>query len=575
MVSLRHKPSTSLKLCCKALPVTSRSKCCSACCNPARPIASHFAGSASKVASRTQGTKADTYTWDTLNRLVRVTHPESNGTLKSYRYDYDYRVRRVLRQEGAETTLLMFSGGTSVAELGLATSDFARWQSGVYNHQAQAMQPAPATFTLAKSFVRGSDMGGGVGGLLYSEKQTATAKPGFTVSGGSLGGTWNGGTAYTASASFNHYNGRGDVVAKTDATGAITWTGAYEAYGKRTKETGVNDDRQRANTKDEDPTGLLNEGMRYRDLETGTWLSRDPAGFIDGPNLYAYVRQNPWSKFDPLGLFDADPRVKMIAENDDGSTYSIANRPGGGHDYGGDRAPSSRVQALMNYHTTGDGKFLVDHARTLTNRGANAGPAAELQYRSDDLQARAFLGDKGAAETLRTVDAAAAAWAMGLPGQNIDHQGTPSITPESPSGARRPTGPAKNSSSGEVNPVESATKAAGEQAQHGPYHRLASPTQTGETAAKQQQSGEVWGKGSRQAGGGAGIPAVKAYDGPLPDGKQGVEFTTPVAPTSGSRPGQSNWYQGSPGVKSVDDDTVSIPATVTKNTQPKPPANDD
>lgn len=74
---------------------------------------------------------------------------------------------------------------------------------------------------------------------------------------------------------------------------------SYEAYGKRTRETGTNDDRQRANTKDEDPTGLLNEGMRYRDLETGTWLSRDPAGFVDGPNLYAYVRANPWSKFDP------------------------------------------------------------------------------------------------------------------------------------------------------------------------------------------------------------------------------------------------------------------------------------
>jgi hypothetical protein len=42
--------------------------------------------------------------------------------------------------------------------------------------------------------------------------------------------------------------------------------------------------------------------MRYRDLETGVWLSRDPAGFVDGPNLYAYVVQNPWSKFDPDGL---------------------------------------------------------------------------------------------------------------------------------------------------------------------------------------------------------------------------------------------------------------------------------
>ncbi|SKB05546.1 RHS repeat-associated core domain-containing protein, partial [Prosthecobacter debontii] len=57
-----------------------------------------------------------------------------------------------------------------------------------------------------------------------------------------------------------------------------------------------------ANSKDEDPTGLLNEGFRYRDIETGMWLSRDPAGFVDGPNLYAYVKQNPWTAFDPEGL---------------------------------------------------------------------------------------------------------------------------------------------------------------------------------------------------------------------------------------------------------------------------------
>ena len=42
--------------------------------------------------------------------------------------------------------------------------------------------------------------------------------------------------------------------------------------------------------------------LAYRDLETGTFLTRDPAGMVDGPNLYAYVRQNPWTKFDPEGL---------------------------------------------------------------------------------------------------------------------------------------------------------------------------------------------------------------------------------------------------------------------------------
>ncbi len=131
-------------------------------------------------------------------------------------------------------------------------------------------------------YTRGPDMGGGVGGLLYSSRSEGIL-PSPTLK-------------YALS------NGRGDIVAQADQNAVLTWTASYEAYGKRTKETGTNQDKQRANSKDEDPTGLLNEGFRYRDIETGVWLSRDPAGFVDGPNLYAYVKQNPWSKFDPNGL---------------------------------------------------------------------------------------------------------------------------------------------------------------------------------------------------------------------------------------------------------------------------------
>ncbi len=131
-------------------------------------------------------------------------------------------------------------------------------------------------------YTRGPDMGGGVGGLLYSSRSDGIL-PSPTLK-------------YALS------NGRGDIVAQADQNAVLTWTASYEAYGKRTRETGSNADKQRANSKDEDPTGLLNEGFRYRDLETGVWLSRDPAGFVDGPNLYAYVRQNPWTSFDPDGL---------------------------------------------------------------------------------------------------------------------------------------------------------------------------------------------------------------------------------------------------------------------------------
>lgn len=160
-------------------------------------------------------------------------------------------------------------------------------------------------------YVRGRDMGGGVGGLLYSIRGT-TLK-------------------------YNHSNGRGDIVAHSDSTGALSWTASYEAYGQTTKETNFNSntnaDTQRANSKDEEKdTSLLNEGYRYRDLETGVWLSRDPAGFVDGPNLYAYVQQNPWSKFDAEGLFLSALVTAGFAAYD---TYQYATGKISGSDYAG------------------------------------------------------------------------------------------------------------------------------------------------------------------------------------------------------------------------------------------------
>jgi len=178
-------------------------------------------------------------------------------TTGTYNYMYDYRTRRILRDESSAsgaTTKLVFSGGLSVQEYAMSGT-------------------SPA---LTVEYVRGSDYGGGVGGILY--------------------------TLRSGSPSYTHENHRGDVIAKTDGTGSLTYQAAYEAFGKRTQEQGSTPDRQKANTKEEDPTGLKNEGRRYLDLDTGTFLTADPAGMVDGPNLYAYVRQNPWTSFDPEGL---------------------------------------------------------------------------------------------------------------------------------------------------------------------------------------------------------------------------------------------------------------------------------
>jgi RHS repeat-associated protein len=193
---------------------------------------------------------------DAENRLQTITQWDDSGgstVSNTWEYAYDHRTRRVARTgAGGTNWLISFSGGLSVAE--------REWGQS----------------TAAVEYVRGPDWGGGVGGMLYS------------VRGGEV--------------RYSHANHRGDVTLRTDEAGEATWRGAYEAFGTRSGEQGSDADRFRANTKEEDPTGLLLEGYRYRDLETGQFLSRDPAGLVDGPNLYTYVLQNPWTKFDPLGL---------------------------------------------------------------------------------------------------------------------------------------------------------------------------------------------------------------------------------------------------------------------------------
>ncbi len=232
--------------------------------------------------TRAKDGEIDAYTYDGENRLVQLVKaaPDTGLTSGTFRYVYDYRTRRVERDESdasGNTTKLVFSGGTTVFER---------------EDNATTVE-----------YIRGSDYGGGVGGILYTLRAGAP--------------------------SYTHYNNRGDVVAKTDASGTASYLAAYEAFGKRTQQYGSTADRQKANTKEEDPTGLLNEGFRYRDLETGAFITADPLGFVDGPNMYAYVRQNPWTKFDPEGLWETDSYLGDVAQVWKGYGQAVGDVVGG------------------------------------------------------------------------------------------------------------------------------------------------------------------------------------------------------------------------------------------------------
>ena len=97
-------------------------------------------------------------------------------------------------------------------------------------------------------------------------------------------------------------------------------------------------------------------------------------------------------------------------------------------------------------------------------------------------------------------------------------------------------------------------------ARYGPFHRLRNQiTQSDAIADQQQQSQEVWGRAARWSS----LRAVKAYHGPLPDGAQGIQFVTAVAP-SGNSPYNAFWYEGSAGVFINSQGFAVIQVTITK-----------
>lgn len=198
-----------------------------------------------------------TFNYDEFDMLV-----STNSASEHSIHTYDYRGRRVEHGFGNANkeyqTTYTYSDGTNVLETKLD------------------MNNASEKTTL---FYRGSDQGGGVGGINYSE----------FANGDDL--------------NYKFYNLRGDVIMGLDSNRNKTSSTYYFEFGQNEQISGdISTDRHRANTKVEDETNLLNEGKRFRHLELDVFLTPDPLEYVDGFNPYIYCSQNPWGRWDPLGL---------------------------------------------------------------------------------------------------------------------------------------------------------------------------------------------------------------------------------------------------------------------------------
>jgi RHS repeat-associated protein len=101
--------------------------------------------------------------------------------------------------------------------------------------------------------------------------------------------------------SYLHADGLGSVVKVTNASGAVTLTRQYDAWGNL--ETGASDSGYAFTGREWDAdTGLYYYRARYYDARFGRFMSEDPIGLRGGVNLYAYVDSSPVGRTDPLGL---------------------------------------------------------------------------------------------------------------------------------------------------------------------------------------------------------------------------------------------------------------------------------
>ena len=79
------------------------------------------------------------------------------------------------------------------------------------------------------------------------------------------------------------------------------------------------------------------------------------------------------------------------------------------------------------------------------------------------------------------------------------------------------------------------------------YYRVQTPTQTERDIEMQIENSEIWGRAAQNVFQ-SDIPKVKAYVGNIPQGEQGIEFTTNVPPDPNTPPHLAYWSGNREGV---------------------------
>ena len=260
------------------------------------------AGYATGAGNRTSTDGVWTLTYDADGR---VSKRSKGASAETWVYAYDHR---------GQLTTATRSATDGGAATGVATYAYDAWGNLVSRdgwdgaattsarYGVDGWDPAKPGAVGNKAFDVWVDLDGG--GSVVARRSFAPAfdAPQVAVDG-------------SGAASFYLADRLGSVRAVTTASGAVTGTAAYDAFGNLV--SGARSDRYGWTGSAWDGLAGLQRnggGARWYDPGSGRWLQPDPLGFAAGdPNLYRYVGNTPTGFTDPSGLeFTTDGPEEVI-----------------------------------------------------------------------------------------------------------------------------------------------------------------------------------------------------------------------------------------------------------------------
>jgi RHS repeat-associated protein len=192
------------------------------------------------LTQKTEGTDVWGYEWSANNELTRVT----KNSVEQARFSYDPLGRRVEKVASGVTTTYTYDGDDIIREVRGATT---------------------------LRFVHGLEV-----------DEPLAVDDGIAIS-------------------YLHADVLSSVVKVTNASGAVTFTRRYDAWGNL--ELGVSEPGYSFTGREWNPeVGLYYYRARYYDPQMGRFINEDPIGLAGGINLFAYVNGRPVSRRDPRGL---------------------------------------------------------------------------------------------------------------------------------------------------------------------------------------------------------------------------------------------------------------------------------